>query len=314
MPKGTPVNFSTPVNTSKLKDKSILITGGASGIGLACAKYMAKAGASVTIADMQEEAGAATAKDLSSKGLKIQFVHCDVVSFASQVAAFKSAVEFGGNKLDIVVPSAGIIAERNLFDMAADVEPSLDVAPPEPGFSAVDVNLKGVYYSSYLALHYFRIPRQPDDTFKKSLILIASIAGYLSFPPSTTYSMSKFGVRGLFWGIRSKASEQDPPVRVNLVGPWFVETPMIAHGTGAMGETSLSKLVGYAPMEGVVDAVVRLGVDESVHGRAVGCMPGGNVDFEDELGNGGVGAQKAVLNMVAKAHRKMDEAGGGESQ
>lgn len=113
---------------------------------------MAEAGASVTIADLKEETGARAAGELSSKGLSVQYVRYDVVSYSSQVAAFKSAVAFGGNKLDMVVLSAGIIGKWNLFDMVAFTEPRADAGLPKPGCSAVDIKLRCVYYGAYLAL------------------------------------------------------------------------------------------------------------------------------------------------------------------
>ncbi|KAF2792799.1 NAD(P)-binding protein [Melanomma pulvis-pyrius CBS 109.77] len=310
MPKTLPIDFSTTLDTSNLKDKSVLITGGASGIGLAGATAVASAGAFVTIVDLQEELGIAVAKELSFQGYKVQFVQTDVTSYESQTAAFKSAIEFGGGKIDIVIPSAGIIAEKNLLDMVAGTEPSLDSVPPVPSFSGVEVNLKGVYYTCYLALYYFKLP-EPEDTapFKKAIILIASVAGYLGYPSSTTYSISKFGVRGILHGIRAKAAEQTPQIRINLIAPWFVKTPMTVDPSKPDAESLMraGRMYGFAPMENVVDAIMRFSVNEKTTGRAALIMPDGNVDLEDDIwgGYGGPVMQQQMGTALERIIKEM---------
>ncbi|KAF2715544.1 NAD(P)-binding protein [Pleomassaria siparia CBS 279.74] len=307
---------------SPIKPRQLCIAGGASGIGLNTAKAMAAAGAFVTIADLQQEVGATIARELSSQGQKVQFVQVDVVNYEAQVVAFKSAVEFGGGKLDIVVPSAGIIAQNNLFDMAAETVPSLDTSPPEPGFSGVEVNLKGVYYSCYLALYYFRLPVPADATpFKKAIVLLSSAAGYQGYPNSTTYSASKFGVRGILYSLRAKASDQTPKVRINLVAPWFVRTPMLEGRSESDTRTleTVLRIYGLAAIENVVNAVVRLSANEEITGRAVVVMPETVSDLEDDIwgGYGGVVFQDkigvrmgSILKAMAEAQAEAKERSG----
>ncbi|KAF1354339.1 NAD(P)-binding protein, partial [Lizonia empirigonia] len=261
----TPLDFSQRPDLSKLEGRSVLITGSARGIGLACATELAEAGAIVTISDVRSEDGEAATRELTSKGLRVQFVRSDVTSYSSQVELFKKAIAFGGGKLDIMVPNAGICAEQNLFDMVPSDASNLD-EPPEPGYSTMDVNLKGVYYSCYLALHYFRLPR--STSFAPTIILIASLAGYVGFPSSATYSMSKFGIRGLFYGTRDRAAAAaKPPVRINFV----------------------------------VQAVTRFGADASAHGRAAGVFPQGTLDLGDDLDGGFAGqrTQQGVMDILA---------------
>jgi 5'-hydroxyaverantin dehydrogenase len=296
----TPFDFSQVPDLSTVKDRSVVITGAARGIGLACATRLAEACAVVTISDVRSEAGDAAARELTSKGLRVQFVQSDVTSYASQAALFKRAVVFGGGKVDIVIANAGICAEQNIFDMIPAEASDLDTEPSEPGFSTVDVNLRGVYYTSYLALHYFRIPRHTSHT--PSLILIASLAGYVGYPSSVTYSMSKFGVRGLFYGTRDRAAAARPPARVNLVAPWFITTAMTAQEDFLDSEAgALMKAMGSAQMEGVVQAVMHFSVDEDAHGRAAGVFPQGIQDLEDDLEGGFAGqrTQQGMLDIVA---------------
>lgn len=297
LPRTPTVDFSTEVDTSTLKNKSVLITGGAVGLGFACAETIASYGAIVTIADIQESMGQAAAEKLNLKGYKVRFVQCDVTSYESQFEAFKAAIEYGGGRLDVVIPNAGVIAERNIVDMAATSEPSLETPPLEPGLSGLDINLKGVYYSCYLALHYFRLPPPPDATpFKKGIVLISSLAGYAGYPFSTTYSISKFGVRGILYGIRDQAIQCDPPVRVNLVAPWYINTPMVENLDNAAAVSHV-QLFRCVPVESVVAAVVRFGADESISGRSAGIYPAGTFDVGDNIweGYGGKGMQERMV-------------------
>lgn len=304
VPETPPTNFNSLFDASDLKGKSVLITGGASGIGLACARSIALQGAFITIADIQVEDGVAAAKEIFSAGGKVGFVVCDVTNYESQAAAFKSAIEFGNGSIDIVIPCAGVIREQSLYDMVSSTEPSLNSTPPEPAFTGVDVNLRGVYYTSYLALHYFKLPPPEDATpCKKSLVLISSLAGYLGYPYSTTYSMSKFRVRGILYGIRETANEAG--IRVNIIAPWYIETPMTTiEEPGLNGQTAM---LGCAPMENVVDAVVRCAADETVAMRSVMVMPHGNFDLGDDIhgGYGGVVVQEKFSLFLQGVSEKM---------
>lgn len=311
-PIPVPITFDSPqLDVSSLHGRSVLITGGASGIGLACATQIAEAGALVTISDLQEAAGQAAAQNLSSKGLRVQFVQCDVRSYAAQVAMFQSAIRFGGGKIDVVIPNAGVMAEQNLFDMSLGTAPSLDgPPPPEPGFLGCDVNLHGVYNTCYLAMHYFRLPRGAD-TYKPSLILHASLAGYVGYPSSSTYSTSKFGVRGLFYSIRDRAARETIPVRVNLVAPWFIETAMTMSEDFKNSEAGiLLGAMGFAPMDRVVAAVLQFAADERLHGRAAGIFPIANEDLGDDLEGAysGFVLQKHMKDVMVKVVQMMQAA------
>ncbi|KAF3008397.1 hypothetical protein E8E13_000839 [Curvularia kusanoi] len=309
--RSVPLDFGQAPDLSNLRGRSVLITGSARGIGLACATKLAEAGALVTISDVRNETGEAAAKDLTARGLRVQFVQSDVTSYTSQVALFKKAIAFGNGSIDVVVPNAGICAEQNLFDMLPTEAINLESEPLEPGYTTMDVNLKGVYYTAYLALHYFRLPR--EASFTPSLVFIASLAGYVGFPSSATYSMSKFGVRGLFFGTRDRAAAANPPVRVNLVAPWFIPTAMTAQEDFVASEAgAMMKTMGTAPIDSVVQAVVHFSTDQSAHGRAAGIFPHGVLDLGDDV-EGGFAGQKTqqgmldVLGAVAAATEKHGE-------
>jgi len=281
----------TEVDVASLKGKSALITGGASGIGLATARAWAAAGVYVTIADIQPiEAGQKLAAELSSTGGHVNYSWCDVTNWDSQVAAFKSAITFSPYQtLEIVATFAGTaFAPGNQVDhVLAAGEPSLDINPKPPNIRNIEVNLTGVYYTSWLALHYFRLkPRAEVDgahvttngttggtnstdasvTTDKSLILMASIGAYMDSPKASTYPASKFGVRGLFRSTRARTL--DIGVRCNLLAPWFIDTPLIAPIKNAMASRGIdmAKVLSFASIESCVEAASFCAANTQLHG------------------------------------------------
>jgi 5'-hydroxyaverantin dehydrogenase len=215
------------IQWDNLKDRSVIITGGASGLGEATAKKFYENGAYITIADLQDDLGNKLVKEL---GDRATFVHCNTTDWDSLTAAFKHAANFAPSKtIDIAILYAGVDGERRgLVDLVMDQpEPSLDgdPTPAKPAHRALDINLDGVYISTYLALHYFRLPaKNGAQNFKKSLILISSITGYMDLPYNTGYATSKYAVRGMFRSIRSATSKVN--ARVNNIAPGFVLTPL----------------------------------------------------------------------------------------
>ena len=101
--------------------------------------------------------------------------------------------------LDAVIPCAGLAG--NALPLVKSV--SLDEDPPPPTLNTFDINLIGVYYSTLLALHYFRLPvPEANPAIKKQILFIGSVGGYLEIPPMADYTAVKFGVRGLWKTIR----------------------------------------------------------------------------------------------------------------
>ena len=166
-----------PVDLTNLKGRSVLFTGAASVIGLETAQLFASNGAYVTVADVQPPL-----EDLAKQQQHhhVQYVHCDVSEWTSQVTAFKKAIDFSPPKtLDAVATFAAVDLMENLIDqIKADENVSLTVDPAPPSLRTVDINLKGTYYSATLALHYFRFqpanPASSPSPPTKSLIFIST--------------------------------------------------------------------------------------------------------------------------------------------
>ncbi|KAJ9663822.1 hypothetical protein H2198_000582 [Neophaeococcomyces mojaviensis] len=294
-----------PINYANLKNKSVIITGGASGLGLATTTRFAEHGAYVTIADIQDEAGKKHADELTSKGYNVTFVHCDTTSWTSSVAAFKHAANFSPRKtLDAAALFAGIGGDStSLVSSIANSEPpSLEHDPAEPSSRILDINLDGVVKSTYLALHYFRLPAAegtdaPKST-KKNLILCASLAGYVDYP-STMYCVSKFGVRGLFRSLRGVAVK-DPSsnLTVNVVCPGYTQTPMVLgsskdDGTRSKAIQAITEKGLWSKLEHVVDFASLCATNDEVNGRSFGTFPNGWFDLMEDQ-NEGYGGPKLL--------------------
>ena len=291
--ESVPIDFSKQLDPSFLKDRSAVVTGGASGIGLAIATALAEAGVYVTLADINEGNGSKAAESLRARGLRAVFVQTDVTSWEAQVATFDQAVTSSSTKtVDVVVSAAGI---RTQFAYMGDPASLPDHSTPQkPPTGTLDINLTGTYYTMALAQHYFaRSPPHPA----KQMLFISSMAGYnQSKSPvvSADYAASKFGVRGLFHQVRRP--ELGPSrfggARFNMLAPFFVATPMIS-----------SKEIEYLTQAGwkvatlgdLKEGAMRCLANPGVNGRSVvicggerdGGKPGSrNFDACDEFENG----------------------------
>ncbi|KAE8315253.1 hypothetical protein BDV41DRAFT_531498 [Aspergillus transmontanensis] len=294
-----------PTDLSKLEGLSILITGGASGLGRSSAALFAKSGAFVTIADVQD--GSEIVAELSGQGCKVQFVHCDVTDWDSQVRAFQAALKFSPTRaLDMVAAFAGIDITGHLVDHVLAAEVSIDGPPPPiPNLVSIDVNLKGGFYTATLALHYLRLGSRGSagDTAKasKSLAIVSSLAGYIDDTHSSAYTASKFGSRGLFRAIRAQAHQQ-LNIRVNAICPWAMKTPMIEGALQRMADFGIlpDKGITLVPHDVLTQALARITVDESISGRAIAIVPEGAVDIGDDIDDGYGGTQLVELMALRK--------------
>ena len=191
----------------KLEGKSALVTGGGSGIGRAIARLFAAEGASVLVAELNEETGAAAAREIEDAGGRARFLRADTGREEEVKAAVAAAVEAFG-RLDILVNNAGITALEHTWD------------------EVIALNLSGVYYG---CLHGLEVMKRQGSG---GIINLASVAGLVgaSVPGipggfGYPYGASKHGVIGL---TRQFALDGAPDVRVNCVCPSFVDTPMVA--------------------------------------------------------------------------------------
>jgi 3-oxoacyl-[acyl-carrier protein] reductase len=184
-----------------------VITGGAQGLGLAIATTFLENGATVVIADVQEDAARLAADTLSDKGRALG-VGCNVTSEESVQGAVAFAVEHTG-RLDIWVNNAGILRDATMRKMTLD------------DFRAViDVHLQGTWLGLKYAGGYMR------EHGGGSIINMSSISGKVGNPGQTNYSAAKAGIVGM-----TKAGAKElghVGVRVNAIQPGLIQTAMIS--------------------------------------------------------------------------------------
>ncbi|MER5885024.1 SDR family NAD(P)-dependent oxidoreductase [Streptomyces sp. NPDC001941] len=193
---------------SEFTGRTALVTGAASGIGRAVASRLASAGASVVVADVSGPGAREAAGELADQGWRASAVVVDVTDPASVERAVRHAVDTYG-ALHLAVNNAGI-GGPSLPTGEYDVEDFKRV---------LDTNLTGVFYS----LRY-ELPAIVAAG-GGAVVNMASILSARGFAGSAAYVAAKHGVLGL---TRTAALEYAPRgVRVNAVGPGFVDTPLL---------------------------------------------------------------------------------------
>jgi len=197
-----------------MKDKVVIITGGSSGIGKACALAFGKHGARVVISGRNQERLDEAIKTLEAASIECMGVVSDVASESDSKELIKQTVAKYG-QLDILINNAGI-SMRSLFD---DCDPSVIK-------KVMDINFYGTVYATKYALPYIK-------QFKGSIVGVSSIAGYRGLPARTGYSASKFAMQGFLEALRTELLKDD--VHVLVACPGFTEsnirnTALVADG------------------------------------------------------------------------------------
>ncbi|MFT3670580.1 SDR family NAD(P)-dependent oxidoreductase [Aestuariivirga sp.] len=190
-----------------ISGRTALVTGGAKGIGRTCAEALAAAGAKVVIADMDEAAGQATAKELGGSFVKLN------VTRKSEVDAVAAEITRQHGALDILVNNAGIVQNG----------PSEDVAM-EDWQRVIDVNLNGVFYCAQA------FGKEMVKAGKGSIVSISSICGSVTvYPqPQAAYNASKAAVNLLTKSLAVEWAKRG--VRVNAVAPGYTATELTLAG------------------------------------------------------------------------------------
>ena len=192
-----------------LTGKKALVTGGAVGIGRACAVALAGAGADVAIVDVDEETGPKTADEIKAMGRDSLFVPCDVTSKA-QVQDMVKAVVAAFGRLDIGVNNAGIAI------LGADEE--LDQADWD---KVIAVNLTGVFLCAQAEAQQM-IRQQPTEG---KIINTASMSATIA-NCNASYDASKAGIVHMTKTLAAEWGRFN--INVNCISPSYVLTPMHA--------------------------------------------------------------------------------------
>lgn len=212
-----------------------IVTGGARGIGFAIAQRLIAAGASVTIADQDNDAVQQSVQDLGSaaRGCVLD------VTDEEQVTAMVQGAHGAHGRMDLLVCSAGIVG-RNAFAWETSAEEWRRV---------LEVNLTGVWLCNRAALEPMRAANYGR------IVNIASIAGKEGNPKLGPYSASKAGVIGMTKSLAKEVA--DTGIRIHSIAPAVIQTPMLSQVNQETIDYMVSKIpVGRTGTPQEVSALV----------------------------------------------------------
>ena len=216
----------------RLQDRTAIVTGGASGIGLATVRRFADEGANVVVVDMDDDKGGAAAEEVRGS-----YVHCDVTDAEQVDAMVAHAVEtYGG--IDVAFNNAGISPpdDDSILDTGIDAWRRVQ-----------EVNLTSVYLCCKAVIPHMRVRR------RGSIINTASFVAVMGAATSQiSYTASKGGVLAMSRELGVQFAREG--IRVNALCPGPVDTPLLRELFASDPERAARRMV-HIPMGRFADAV-----------------------------------------------------------
>lgn len=220
----SPISSSNSATVSfGLTGRVCIVTGGAQGIGEACARRFAREGAQVVIADMADAPGEALAAELGAL-----YIHCDVGDKAEVDAAVTSTLKAHG-RIDVLVNNAGIFRAAEFLDVT------------EADFDAVlRVNIKGSFLMGQAVARVMALQGSGN------IVNMSSVNGVLAIPTIASYNVSKGGINQLTRVMALALA--DKGIRVNAVAPGTIATELAAKAVLTSDEAK-AKIMSRTPMK-----------------------------------------------------------------
>jgi len=260
--------------TFNLKDKVVIVTGSAGGIGKAIATRFSNSGAKVVVSDIQEEAGKQTAAELNA-----EYIGCDISKIEQVDGLIDQVVERFG-RLDVMVNNAGINSARK------EDRVTVDQYPVETWHKMINVDLNGTFYCCRKAAQIM------GQQKSGSIINLSSIAGVVALRLQIGFVAAKAAIIKM---TEAMACELAPMgIRVNAVSPGSTlteATRKLFYGEDSTFRENAERVVSFIPQgrpgesEEIADAVAFLASDAAsyINGQNIvvdgGWVCGFNRDF-----------------------------------
>ena len=218
-----------------IRGRSALVTGAASGIGLAYAECMAEAGARVTLTDIDAEGAAREAQRLSDGGFEVRWTTCDVSDLVQVARAFDDHVRaYGG--CDIAFANAGLDVGNGFWtpEGTRNPEGQIDVYDPQRWYKSIGINLNGVFHTVREAARVMKANETSGGRRGGAIVITSSNAAEVNEAiVGVPYMAAKAGVKHLMrhaayelaaYGIRVNAIAPGPFV-TNIGDGWVKKNP-----------------------------------------------------------------------------------------
>lgn len=268
-------HFSPDENAfSSLKDKVVVLTGAATGIGAATARLLVSHGAKVVFGDVNTQAAHSLVSSITTQASdSIEFLQCDVTKYSDIYNLFKAAHSRHGH-IDHAISCAGIFEQGNWFDPSLTID---SVGRARAPTSVIDVNVIGSADFARIAVVFLREGLSTrGEGASPSLTLLSSVNAFRESPGLYMYQTSKHAIQGLMRAMRKPVFERDH-VRVNCVCPGVTDTPM----TVGIVERFKAANLYWQSAESVARIILGMVCKDDMTGKAVYVEGGEGWEFED---------------------------------
>jgi glucose 1-dehydrogenase len=224
-------------------DRVAIVTGGANGIGKACARRLSEDGFLVVIADIDRDAGAALADELGAERNKALFVACDVSDRLS-VNNLLSETRSAFDRLDVLVNNAGIVAKGDILDLS---EADFD--------KVIGVNLRGSFLVAREAARQMveqieeAGERTEDVRRRYAIINMSSVNGVMAIPDQLAYCVSKGAINQMTKSMSLALAKYG--IRVNAIGPGSINTDVLKSVND--NPEAMAKIMSRTPLQRIGD-------------------------------------------------------------